>query len=167
MGTSSDPQPSGLASDPRRAVCLERLSKGRLRATNAAGDTIEVGEGVGAFSPVELLLVAMGACTAIDVDYIVSKRDEPQSFHLRVDANKIRDDGGNHLTDFVVTFDARFAESADGQAALDVLPRAVRQSHDRICTITRTIELGATVDSVIARLDEASDDEPSRPAPVE
>ena len=139
--------------DPHRSVSLERLSKGRLRATNKAGDTLEVGEGEGAFSPVELMLTALAACTAIDVDYIVSKRDEPQSFRLRVDANKVRDDGGNHLTDFAVTFDARFAESEDGQAALDVLPRAVQQSHDRLCTITRTIELGATVESVIEPVD--------------
>jgi uncharacterized OsmC-like protein len=139
--------------DPHRSVSLERLSHGRLRATNKAGDTIEVGEGDGAFSPVELMLTALAACTAIDVDYIVSKRDEPKSFRLRVDANKVRDDGGNHLTDFAVTFDAKFAESEAGQAARDVLPRAVQQSHDRLCTITRTIELGATVESVIGPFD--------------
>lgn len=139
--------------DPHRSVSLERLSKGRLRATNKAGDTIEVGEGDDAFSPVELMLTALGACTAIDIDYIVSKRDEPTSFRIRVDADKIRDDGGNRLIDFVVTFDARFAESDAGQAALDVLPRAVQQSHDRLCTITRTIEIGATVESVIGPLD--------------
>jgi uncharacterized OsmC-like protein len=146
MDSSSDPNVSEHAG-PRRSVSLERLSKGRLRATNKAGTTIEVGEGDDAFSPVELMLTALGACTAIDVDYIVSKRDEPESFHLRVDAKKIRDDGGNRLTDFVVTFDARFAESAGGQAARDVLPRAIQQSHDRLCTITRTIELGASVES--------------------
>jgi putative redox protein len=138
--------------DPHRSVSLERISHARLRATNKAGDTIEVGEGAGAFSPVELMLAALGACTAIDIDYIVSKRDEPTSFRVRVDANKIRDDGGNRLTDFVVTFDARFADTAEGGAARDVLPRAVQQSHDRICTITRTIELGATVESSISPL---------------
>ena len=141
-------------SDAHRQVSLERLSKGRYRATNARGDTLEVGEGDGAFSPIELLLTALAACSAIDVDYIVGKRDEPTSFRLRSEANKVRDDGGNHLTDMVVTFDARFEDTESGAAAEDMLPRAVKQSHDRICTVSRTIELGAGVESVITRLDE-------------
>jgi uncharacterized OsmC-like protein len=139
--------------DPHRSVSLERLSKARFRATNNAGTTIEVGEGDDAFSPVEMMLAALAACSAIDVDYIVSKRDEPTAFRLRVVANKIRDDGGNHLTDFVVTFDARFDDTDAGRAAEEVLPRAVQQSHDRLCTITRTVELGAKVASVIGRVD--------------
>jgi len=136
--------------DTRRSVSLERLSKGFYRATNKQGDTLDVGEGDGAFSPVELFLTALAACSAIDVDYIVGKRDEPTSFRLRSDANKVRDEGGNHLTDIVVTFDARFEDTEAGAAAYEVLPRAVKQSHDRLCTVSRTIELGARIDSVIA-----------------
>jgi uncharacterized OsmC-like protein len=138
--------------DPRRSVSLERLSRGSYRATNKQGDTLVVGEGDGAFSPIELLLTALAACTAIDVDYIVGKRDEPTSFRLRSDANKVRDEDGNHLTDIVVTFDARFEDTEAGAAARDALPRAVKQSHDRLCTVSRTVELGAKIDSVIARL---------------
>ena len=136
--------------DPSRSVSLERLSKGFYRATNKQGDTLDVGEGDGAFSPVELFLTALAACSAIDVDYIVGKRDEPTSFRLRSDANKVRDEGGNHLTDIVVTFDASFEDTEAGAAAHEVLPRAVKQSHDRLCTVSRTIELGARIDSVIA-----------------
>jgi uncharacterized OsmC-like protein len=137
-----------------RSVFLERLSKARYRATNKDGETIEVGEGEGAFSPVELLLTALGACTAIDVDYLVSKRDEPQSSRIRVDANKVRDDQGNHLTDFVVTFDARFTDTEAGRTADEAMPWAVQQSHDRLCTVSRTLELGATVDCAIGHLDD-------------
>jgi putative redox protein len=136
--------------DSSRSVSLERLSKGFYRATNKQGDTLDVGEGDGAFSPIELFLTALAACSAIDVDYIVGKRDEPTSLRLRSDANKVRDEGGNHLTDIVVTFDARFEDTEAGAAAYEVLPRAVKQSHDRLCTVSRTIELGARIDSVIA-----------------
>jgi len=136
--------------DSSRSVSLERLSKGFYRATNKQGDTLDVGEGDGAFSPIELFLTALAACSAIDVDYIVGKRDEPTSLRLRSDANKVRDDGGNHLTDIVVTFDASFEDTEAGAAAYEVLPRAVKQSHDRLCTVSRTIELGARIDSVIA-----------------
>ena len=140
-------------SDAFRSVSIERLSKGRYRATNAEGDTIVVGEGDGSFSPIELLLTALAACTAIDVDYIVGKRDEPASFRVRSEANKVRDEGGNHLTDIVLTFDARFEDTEAGNAAQDVMARAVKQSHDRLCTVSRTVELGTKVQSVITRLD--------------
>jgi uncharacterized OsmC-like protein len=143
-------------SDARRSVSLERLSKASYRATNKHGDTIVVGEGDGSFTPVELLLTAIAACSAIDVDYIVGKRDEPTSFRLHAEANKVRDEGGNHLTDIVVTFDARFEDTEAGRTAQDFVPRAVKQSHDRLCTVTRTLELGAKVQSVIARLDPSS-----------
>ena len=139
-------------SDAHRSVSIERLSKGRYRATNTHGDTLVVGEGDGSFSPIELLLTALAACTAIDVDYIVGKRDEPASFRIRSDANKVRDEEGNHLTDIVVTFDARFEDTEAGKAAQDVLTRAVKQSHDRLCTVSRTVELGTKVKPVIARL---------------
>jgi putative redox protein len=143
----------GGMSDARRSVSIERLSKGWYRATNTHGDTIVVGEGDGSFSPIELLLTALAACTAIDVDYIVGKRDEPASFRVRGEANKVRDERGNHLTDIVVTFDARFEDTEAGKAAQDVMARAVKQSHDRLCTVTRTVELGTKVKSVIARLE--------------
>jgi len=140
-------------SDAFRSVSIERLSKARYRATNAEGDTIVVGEGDGSFSPIELLLTALAACTAIDVDYIVGKRDEPASFRVRSEANKVRDEGGNHLTDIVLTFDARFEDTEAGNAAQDVMARAVKQSHDRLCTVSRTVELGTKVESVITRLE--------------
>jgi putative redox protein len=136
-----------------RSVSLERVSKGCFRATNKNGDTIDVGECEGSFSPVELLLTSIAACSAIDVDYIVAKRDQPMSFRLRAEANKVRDDRGNHLTNIVVTFDARFDDTDAGRAAQEVLPRSVQQSHDRLCTVTRTIELGTTVGSVVGTLD--------------
>jgi putative redox protein len=139
-------------SDAHRSVSIERLSKGRYLATNTQGDTLVVGEGDGSFSPIELLLTALAACSAIDVDYIVGKRDEPASFRIRSEANKVRDDGGNHLTDIVVTFDARFQDTEAGEAAQGVLDRAVKQSHDRLCTVSRTVELGSKVKCVIARL---------------
>ena len=140
-------------SDPHRSISLERVSKGVYQATNNSGDTLVVGEAEGSFSAVELLLTALAACGAADVDYIVSKRDEPASLRVRAAANKVRDEGGNHLTDIVLTFDARFAETDAGQAALAVLPRSVQQSHDRLCTVSRTVQLGEQVDSVIGPLD--------------
>jgi uncharacterized OsmC-like protein len=140
-----------MTTDTERSVELSRIGKARFRATNVRGKTLDFGEGDdGDFTPVELLLVAIAGCTAIDVDYLVGKRVDPESFDLSIRADKIRDDLGNRLTDIRVTFDVSFPEGPDGDHAREILPRSVAQSHDRICTVTRTVIVGTPVESVIA-----------------
>ena len=130
---------------------LARTGKARFRATNVRGGTLDFGEGNDDdFTPVELLLAAIAGCSAIDVDYLVGKRVEPSSFDVSVRADKIRDDLGNRLTDIRVAFDLTFPEGDDGDRARDTLPRAVAQSHDRLCTVTRTVIVGTPVESVVS-----------------
>lgn len=130
-----------------RQVELTRLSKARFVARNRRGGELEFGEGDDqAFSPVELLLAALGGCTAIDVDYITAKRAEASHFDVRVTAEKIRDDHGNRLTDIRITFDVGFPDSDGGAAAKEVLPSAVQRSHDRLCTVGRTVVVGTPVE---------------------
>jgi len=57
----------------------------------------------------------------------------------------VRDETGNVLRDIELTFRVRFPEGADGDAARAILPRAVAASHDRTCTVSRTIEAGVPV----------------------
>jgi len=64
---------------------------------------------------------------------------------VRVEAEKVRDADGNHLADIEVTFRIAFPVGAPGDAARAVLPEAVRQSHDRLCTVSRTIEIGTPI----------------------
>ena len=66
-------------------------------------------------------------------------------FEILVDADKVHDEKGNRLTDIVVTFQIRFPEGEDGDKARDLLPDAVRKSHDRLCTVSRTVELGTPI----------------------
>jgi uncharacterized OsmC-like protein len=134
--------------DTLRSVALTRLEKGRYRVTNARGGTLELGQGTTSelFSPVELLLAAIGGCTAIDVDFITSKRAEPTRFDVTMRGDKIRDELGNRLVDLLLEFDVEFPVDDAGQAARDVLPRAVRQSHDRLCTVSRTVETGTPIE---------------------
>jgi uncharacterized OsmC-like protein len=101
----------------------------------------------GEFSPVELLLVAIAGCTAMDVDAITVKRSEPARFHVSCSSHKIRDENGNHLSDIEVDFDVQFPDSEGGRAAAGVLETAIRKSHDRLCTVTRTVELATPVDA--------------------
>jgi uncharacterized OsmC-like protein len=129
-----------------RSVRLGRIENSRYTAVNERGGTITVGTGAGTdFTPVELLLVAIAGCTAIDVDILTSRRAEPDSFEIVVDAVKARDEVGNHLTDLQVTFRIAFPAGEQGEAARKLLPDAVRKSHDRLCTVSRTVELGTPI----------------------
>jgi putative redox protein len=134
-----------------REVAIERVASGRYRVTNSRHGEITVGTGDGTdFTPVDLLLAAIGTCTAIDVDILTSRRAEPESFEVGVEANKARDDGGNHLTDIMVTFRLSFPAGEGGDAARALLPDAVKRSHDRLCTVGRTVELGTPIATHIA-----------------
>jgi uncharacterized OsmC-like protein len=101
------------------------------------------------FTPIELLLAGIAGCSAIDVDYLVGKRVDPESFDVSIRADKIRDDLGNRLTNIRVSFDVTFPDGDDGDRAKESLPRAVAQSHDRLCTVTRTVIVGTPVESEV------------------
>ncbi len=125
---------------------LERIANSRYTAVNEHGGTITIGTGEGTdFTPVELLLVAIGGCTAVDVDLLTSRRAEPDSFEIVVDADKVRDRSGNHLDGLQVTFRITFPDGEQGDKARDILPDAVQKSHDRLCTVSRTVELGTPI----------------------
>ncbi|MGB6455360.1 MAG: OsmC family protein [Streptosporangiaceae bacterium] len=129
-----------------RSLSVERRAPGRFAAVNSRGGRIAVGTGADEeFTPTELLLVAIGGCTAIDVDILTSRRAEPESFEIVVDADKVRDQGGNHLTNIEVTYRLTFPAGAVGDQARAILPEAVRQSNERLCTVGRTVELATPV----------------------
>ena len=133
-----------------RAVSIQRVTPGRFTVANDRGGRITTGTGTGGeadFTPTELLLAAIGACTATDVDTLTSRRAEPEDFQVQVGAEKVRDAAGNHLAGIAVTFRVVFPAGEGGDAARALLPDAVRRSHDQLCTVSRTIELGIPVTS--------------------
>jgi putative redox protein len=135
-----------------RAITLDRIAHTRYTATNARGGQITVGSGDDdSFSPVELLLVAIGGCTAIDVDLMTSRRSEPGQFQVEVGAEKRKDpQGRNSLSDILVTFRVTFPEGEAGDKARAVLPEVAQLSHDRLCTVGVTVEKGTPIAHVIA-----------------
>jgi putative redox protein len=133
-----------------RSVRLERIENSKYTASNVRGGQIRMGTGEGTdFTPVELLLAAIGGCTAVDVDILTSRRAEPDSFEIVIDAQKARDEAGNYLTDLAVTFRVRFPDGEAGDKARALLPDAVKKSHDRLCTVSRTVEIGTPIASRI------------------
>jgi putative redox protein len=135
-----------MSDDSHRAVKLSRLSRLHFQATNSRGGTLTFGDSeAGEFSPIELLLVAIAGCTAMDVDAITVKRSEPDRFKVTGSGHYTKDKQGNRLTDIDVDFDVDFPDTEGGRAAAGVLETAIRKSHDRLCTVTRTVELPTPV----------------------
>ncbi|MBM0231944.1 OsmC family protein [Micromonospora sp. STR1_7] len=139
-----------MSDDTFRSVEIERTSVGNYVVRNVRGGSMSMGAGEDAsFTPVELLLAAIGGCTAIDVDHITSRRAEPTRFSVDVTGDKIRDEaGGNRMQNLRVEFTVTFPPGADGDRAREALPRSLQQSHDRLCTVSRTVELGTPVSVV-------------------
>ena len=138
-------------SDQHRSIDLERLARARYRATNARGGTLTLGEGDDAdFTPVELLLVALAGCSAIDVDLITGKRAQATSFDVHAEGHKVRDEDGNHVTNLKLVFDLEFPADEAGDAARTVLPRKLDQVRDRLCPVVRTVALPTPVE-ILAR----------------
>ena len=137
--------------DTTRAVKPDRLGHGRYEAVNPRGGTIEFStDREQTFTPVELFLASIVGCTAIDVDFITAKRSEPLRFEVSMTANKVRDEHGNHLVNLAMTFDVAFPDDEGGRAAAEVLPDAITRTHDRLCTVSRTVEIGTPVATSIA-----------------
>lgn len=116
-------------------VTITRRALGAYTATNESGATIDFAAD-GEFTAVELLLAALGGCSGVDVDYLTSRRAEPEQFEIEVSADKVKDP--NRLENVTLTVRVRFG--ADGDAAREVLPKAVQMSHDRLCTVGQSLE---------------------------
>jgi len=135
-----------MADKDQRRVSLERLDEGIYLARNARGDELRFGsKAPDAFTPVELLLAAIAGCTAVDVDVVTGRRSPAETFGASIEAKYVRDDSGNRLEDIRLTFQVTFPEGEAGDAAREILPRVLKTSHDRTCTVSRTIEAGTPI----------------------
>jgi uncharacterized OsmC-like protein len=135
-----------MAEDTRRSVSVQRVAEKQFIATNTRGGMISFGEGRdNEFTPVELLLTALAGCSGIDVDTLTSRRSEPESFTIEATGDKIRSDDGNRMENLEIVFKVEFPEGDRGDEARKILPDAIAKSHDRLCTVSRTVELESPV----------------------
>lgn len=141
-------QPAASTPDTYRSVELTKIGANRFKATNARGGETYFGTGGEDpdFTPVEMLLAAIAGCSAIDVDLIAGKRATAESFRVIASGDKVRDEQGNHLVNLSVTFDVTFPAGEGGDAARGVMPRALEQTRDRLCSVSRTVALGEPVE---------------------
>lgn len=145
MSSQDSERPDGF-----RSVELTKIGQHRYKATNARGGETFFGTGGEDpdFTPVEMLLAAIAGCSAIDVDLIAGKRASAESFTVEASGEKVRDEQGNHLVNLTVTFDVTFPAGEEGDAARAVMPRALQQTRDRLCTVSRTVAIGEPVEFV-------------------
>jgi putative redox protein len=136
-----------MTDESLRSVEIERTSAGEYDVRNVRGGVIPLGSGDDErFTPVELLLAALGGCSGIDVDLVTSRKGEPTRFLIRVRGDKVKTAGGeNRLENLEVEFDVAFPAGEQGDRARAIVPRLIRQSHDKLCTVTRTVEAGTPV----------------------
>lgn len=127
------------------SVDVERIASTHYRATNAAGDSIEFGSGEGLLSSVELLLAAIAGCASVDVDVVTGRRAEPEECNVHVEGDRVNEDGASRLSEVRVSFNVQFDDSPEGQQAQGLVQRLVQVSHDKDCTVSRTVELPTQV----------------------
>jgi putative redox protein len=134
----------------QRWVTIDRVEEGVYLARNARGHELRFGsKDPDGFTPVELFLASIAGCTAVDVDVVTGRRSPPDEFAARIDATYVRDDAGNRLEDIELTFRVRFPAGDAGDAAREILPRIVKTSHDKTCTVSRTVEIGTPISVVV------------------
>lgn len=140
----------GIMTEERKVtkVTLARLGLGHYEARNSRGTAIEIATSGPAFRPGELFLASIAACSSVDVDNMTTRRAEPEVFEVTSSGHKSTE-GGNHYEDLTVTFRLRFPEGADGDAARARIQAAIRASHERECTVSRTVEAGTPVEFVV------------------
>ena len=131
-----------------KSISMTRESEGVYTVTTPSGASLTFGRGEGLVSPVEMLLAAIAGCSSIDVDMMTSRRAEPERFDVAVAAEQLRGESGNILRDIQVVFDLAFPEGPDGDKARARVSTALKASHDKYCTVSRTIEAGVPVSLV-------------------
>lgn len=133
-----------------REVTVQRTESGKYIATSVAtGASVEFGQGEGLLSPVELLLAAIAGCSSIDVDVATTRRSEPDKFDVHASGYKITEDGASRMDDIRLGFDLKFPDTDEGRKAAGMVERIVKLSHEKYCTVSRTVELGASVVSEV------------------
>jgi len=125
-------------------VTLEVRREGEHEFTgrNERGATVRLGRkgAPEAFSPVELLQIAVAGCAAVTAEELITRRTGPE---LRATVAADRHEGAAERDAVHVRFDVDLSElGADERATLVA---AVNRAIERLCTVSRTLEKGVPV----------------------
>jgi len=124
-----------------RTAILEHVGELDFRATTGTGRQIDFGEVErGWYSPVETVLVALAACTAMDVISIaIKKRQVVDAYRVHVRGDQ-RSEYPQVFTDIEVVHEFTGQNVSEG-----AIRRAVELSATKYCPVSAMISAGATV----------------------
>jgi putative redox protein len=124
-----------------RTALLEHLDEQDFRASTGTGRRIEFGNvASGALSPVETVLAALGACTAMDVISIATKKRQAiddYRIHVRGDQ---RDEYPQIYTEIEVVHEVTGPNLSEA-----AIRRSIELSATKYCPVSAMISAGATV----------------------
>jgi putative redox protein len=117
-----------------------------MEAVNEDGNTLLMdgaadigGHGKG-MRPMQLLLAAVGGCSAIDVILILKKQKQIiESFEIEVDGEREKKEDYNLFRDICLHFKIK------GQVDFDKAERAVKLSIEKYCSVSKTLEPTAKI----------------------
>src|SRR6478672_5055730 len=123
-------------------INLKRLDNDfNIEATNEDGNTLlmdgstEIGGHGKGMRPMQLLLAAVGGCSAIDVILILKKQKQViESFEIEVDGEREKIEDYSLFRDIVLHFKIK------GQVDYDKAERAIKLSMDKYCSVSKTLE---------------------------
>ncbi len=124
-----------------RTAILDHVGELDFRAVTGTGRHIDFGEvDTGYLSPVETVLVALGACTAMDVISIVTKKRQV----LEADRIHVR---GDQRTEYPQVFiEIEVVHEVTGRNLSEAaIRRSIELSATKYCPVSAMISAGATV----------------------
>lgn len=92
------------------------------------------------FRPMQMLLAAVGGCSAIDVVLILKKQKQAiESFEVEVEGEKEKVEDHSVWKNIVLHFKIK------GQVELEKAERAVKLSMEKYCSVSKTLEPTAKI----------------------
>lgn len=139
-------------------VRVERTEDG-FQATNDRGARVAIGDGDApeVFTPVELLLAALGGCELVTVEPLTAQRGHRMvRLAATVEAEKI---ATSKLGTITITYDVELPSGAAGRSqggetqrdekAADVLTKVAKRVHDSYCTVGNALKEPMKVEQVV------------------
>jgi putative redox protein len=124
-----------------RTAILDHVGELDFRAATGTGRAIDFGDVKrGWYSPVETVLVALGACTAMDVISIaVKKRQVVDAYRVHIRGDQ-RTEYPQVFTEIEVVHEVTGANISEG-----AIRRSIELSATKYCPVSAMISAGATV----------------------
>jgi putative redox protein len=126
------------------SVRVERTEDGFV-ARNERGAEIAMGSGDAVFSPVELLLAAVGGCNIMTVEPLTAKRGH-RLVRLAADVSAEKE-GSTLLRSVTVTYDVELPM----EESRELFEAVAERVHERHCIVSRSLSRGTEVKLILDR----------------